>query len=156
MKKLLPALFLLLSFFGYAQLDTEHWFAPMAPKSATSGFDSNLYLSTNETTPFTVSVYYNNMVFATANISKGNPAVVPVPGAYMMGTNSSQLFTPIAKGIYAKGSKKFFANYRFAVTNHAEIITSKGLAGLGTTFYAAMAANTGTAYYINSTIGVMA
>lgn len=156
MKKILPALFLLLSFFGYAQLDTEHWFAPMAAKSGTGGLVSNLYLSTNETSPFTVNVYYNNLVFATASISKGNPAVVPVPGAYMMGTNAGHLFIPIAKGIYAKGSKKFFANYRFAVTSHAEIITSKGLAGLGTTFYATMAPITGTANYVNSTIGVMA
>ncbi|WP_299183795.1 T9SS type B sorting domain-containing protein, partial [uncultured Chryseobacterium sp.] len=52
--------------------------------------------------------------------------------------------------------KKFFANYRFSITNHAEIITSKGLAGLGTTFYAAMAPLTGTAYYVNSTIGITA
>ena len=156
MKKNLFAFLLFFSFLGFAQLDTDHWFAPMAAKAGNSGAESYLYLSTNETVPFTVSIYNNNVLYTTAVISKGNPAEVFVPATFMMGLNQTQLFTPVAKGIYLKGAKKYFANFRFAVTNHAEIITSKGLAGLGTTFYAAMAPLTGTGTYINSTIGIMA
>ena len=156
MKKFLLVFLTFASFLGFAQLDTDHWFAPMAAKGGNSGAESYLYLSTNETTPFTVNIYNNNTVYTTATISKGFPAQVFIPETFMMGLNQSELFTPVTKGIYAKGPKKFFANYRFSITNHAEIITSKGLAGLGTTFYAAMAPNTGTAPYVNSTIGVIA
>lgn len=42
------------------------------------------------------------------------------------------------KGLHLIGAKKFFANLRFSVKNHAEIVTSKGLAGLGKTFYLGM------------------
>lgn len=139
-----------------AQLDTDHWFAPMAAKAGTGGFTSYLYLSTNEVTPFTVSIYNDNSLYTTIQISKGNPAQVYIPAGLMMGIYQSELFIPSQKGLNVKGAKKFFANYRFSIPNHAEIITSKGLAGLGTTFYAAMAANTGTAAYVNSTIGVIA
>ncbi len=156
MKKHLFAFLLFFSFFGFAQLDTDHWFAPMAAKAGNSGLESYIYLSTNETVPFTVNIYNDNILYATATISKGNPMEVYIPGNFMMGTTQSQLFTPVSKGIYLQGPKKYFANYRFSVTNHAEIITSKGLAGLGTTFYAAMAPNTGTGTYINSSIAVMA
>lgn len=139
-----------------AQLDTEHWFAPMSSASGTFNYQGLLYLSTNETTPFQVQIYNNNTVINTVTVSKGNPAQVSIPEDYMIATSPSELFTQVSKGLFVKGSKKFFANYRFSVTNHAEIITSKGLAGLGTTFFAAMAPLTATAYYVNSTIGITA
>lgn len=156
MKKLLSIILVFLFFLSNAQLDTEHWFAPMAAKGGTSNLESYLYLSTNETTPFVVEIYNNNILYTTAQISKGNPAEVFIPGNYMMAVNQSDLFVPVSKGINVKATKKFFANYRFSITNHAEIITSKGLAGLGKIFYAAMAPITGTASYVNSTIGVIA
>lgn len=156
MKKLLPLLILFISFFGKAQLDTDHWFAPMAARSATNSTESYLYLSTNETTPFGVQIFNNNILYQTVQISKGSPAMVAIPDYFMMATSQTELFTASSKGLYVKGPKKFFANYRFAVTNHAEIITSKGLAGLGKEFYAAMGPNVMANYYINSTIGFIA
>lgn len=139
-----------------AQLDTEHWFAPMAARAGTSGLQSFLYLSTNETAPFSVQVFNNNTLYTTVQISKGNPAQVSIPGTFMMTTLQTNVFTPTTMGLNVKGPKKFFANYRFSLPSHAEIITSKGLAGLGTTFYAAMAPLTASAYYVNSMIGVTA
>ncbi len=141
-----------------AQLDTDHWFAPMA--AANSGtlrnFTSNLYLSTNETTPFRVDVYNNNKFFTTVQLVKGNPQKIQIPEEFMVTVNPIEILTPTSKGLYVKGTKKFFANYRFSVLNHAEIITSKGLAGIGTEFYAAMAPISGTAEYVNATIGILA
>lgn len=156
MKKLFILLFILFYSFSFAQLDTEHWFAPMAARAGMGSAQSNLYLSTNETTPFVVQVYSDNQLIATETISKGSPQIVSVPASYMMTNNSVDIFTPTAMGLYVKGAKKFYANYRFSVTNHAEIITSKGLAGLGKKFYAAMAPNTAATSYVSSMIGVIA
>ncbi|KQS94335.1 T9SS type B sorting domain-containing protein [Chryseobacterium sp. Leaf394] len=156
MKRFLLSIFAFLCLSLNAQLDTDHWFAPMAAKAGTANLQSVLYLSTNETTPFSVQIYNNNTVFTTVQVSKNNPAQVSIPEGFMFATDQADLFTPNSMGIFVKGSKRFFANFRFSVTNHAEIITSKGLASLGTTFYAAMAPLTGNNYYINSMIGITA
>lgn len=156
MKKIIALLFFLVYITGFAQLDTDHWFAPVAARSGVENYEGYLYLSTNETTPFQVQISTNNAVVSTVTISKNNPAQVVIPQTYMLALPQAQLFTPIAKGLFVKGPKKFYANYRWAITSHAEIITSKGLAGLGTTFYAAMAPNSAANTYINSTIGVIA
>ncbi len=139
-----------------AQLDTEHWFAPMASKAGSSGLEGYLYLSTDETTPFTVQIFNNNNLFTSVQVSKGNPVEVNIPSNFLITTNQSNLFTPNSMGLNVKGTKRFFANYRFSLQNHAEIITSKGLAGLGTKFFAAPIPLTGSQTYINSTIGITA
>lgn len=156
MKKLLLTICTFLCLLCNAQLDTDHWFAPMSSKAGTTGLQGYLYLSTNETTPFSVQIYNSNVLFTTVQVSKGNPAQVSIPNSFLITDNPSDLFAPNAMGMYVKGPKKFFANYRFSLQNHAEIITSKGLAGLGTTFYAGMAPLTGVAFYVNSMIGVTA
>lgn len=156
MKKFLLSICTFLCLLVNAQLDTDHWFAPMSARAGTANLQSFLYLSTNEITPFSVQIFNNNTLYNTVSVSKGNPVQVNIPQSFLLATNQSDLLTPVPMGMYVKGSKKFFANYRFSVTNHAEIITSKGLAGLGTTFYAAMAPLTAGEFYINSTIGVTA
>lgn len=156
MKKILLTICTFLCLLFNAQLDTDHWFAPMASKAGTIGLNGYLYLSTNETTPFSVQIFNDNTLFTTVQVSKGSPAQVSIPNDFLIATNQSSLFTPNSMGMYVKGSKKFFANYRFSLQSHAEIITSKGLAGLGTKFYAGVVPNTATASYVNATIGVTA
>lgn len=156
MKKILSLLFAFVVLQINAQLDTEHWFAPMSSPSLQSVPVSYLYLSTNETTPFTVEIYGNNTLFTTRQVSKGNPVQVTIPSDMMITSNTSDLFSPSPMGMYVKGQKKFFANFRFGVLNHAEILTSKGLAGIGKTFYAGCVPNTSGPYYVNQTIGVLA
>lgn len=161
MKKLLLTICTFFCLLFNAQLDTDHWFAPMASKVGDAGLQGYLYLSTNETTPFSVQIFNNNTLYTTVQVSKGNPTQVSIPNNFLITTDQQDLFIPNSMGMYVKGSKKFFANYRFSLLNHAEIITSKGLAGLGTTFYAAMAPNNSNSPnvsipIINSTIGVTA
>ncbi|MBS1571544.1 MAG: gliding motility-associated C-terminal domain-containing protein [Bacteroidetes bacterium] len=156
MKKLLAVLCFFIYSFSNAQLDTEHWFAPVCSRAGTSALQSVLYLSTNEVTPFTVQVFSDNILISTVTLSQGNRQKADIPGSYMLTSKSVDLFTPNGMGLFVKGSKKFYANYRFSVTNHAEIITSKGLAGLGKKFYAAMAPLTASAAYVNATIGIIA
>ena len=139
-----------------AQLDTEHWFAPMSASSLQGTPECYLYLSTNETTPFSVQIYNNNTVFSTVQVSKNNPVQVTIPNNYMIASTPSNLFTQRSMGLQVKGSKKFFANFRFAVPNQAEIITSKGLAGIGKNFFVGVAPNTTAKPYVNSTIGFIA
>ncbi len=156
MKKLLPFFLFFYSFLSFAQLDTDHWFAPFAARAGIGQYDGALYLSTNEITPFSVQVFNNNTLFSTVTVSKGNPVTVSIPSSMMIATSQSQMHTAVNKGLYLKGTRKFYASYRFAVINHAEIITSKGLAGLGTSFHTAMAPLTSNHSATNSTIGVVA
>ncbi|MFC3755377.1 gliding motility-associated C-terminal domain-containing protein [Chryseobacterium tructae] len=156
MKKYLLAFCTFFYLLANAQLDTEHWFAPMAAKADVNQLQGFLYLSTDEATPFPVQVFNNNTLYTTVQVSKNNPIEVSIPNNFLIATTQSQLFTPNSMGLNVKGTKKFFANYRFSLKNQAEILTSKGAAGLGTTFYAGMAPIAGSATYMNSTIGVTA
>ncbi|KPE49521.1 gliding motility-associated C-terminal domain-containing protein [Chryseobacterium indologenes] len=166
MKKFLLSLVLvfLTANMVFAQRDTEHWFAPMAARSsALSSPKQALYLSTDSTTPFDVEIYSRNatgyQLLATRTISKGDPKTYDVATAVMTTSNSTELFKSVNKGLYVKGTKPFFANYRFSVTSHGEILTSKGKAGIGTKFYVATApvlASSSLMQYLNFTTGIMA
>ncbi|MET3537377.1 T9SS type B sorting domain-containing protein [Chryseobacterium limigenitum] len=156
MKKFLLAVCTFLCLFANAQLDTEHWFAPMSASSLQGTPECYLYLSTNETTPFSVQIYNNNAVYSTVQVSKGNPVQVTIPSNFMIASTLSNLFNSRPMGLQVKGNKKFFANFRFGVPNQAEIITSKGLAGVGKNFFIGLAPNTTAKPYVNSTIGVIA
>ncbi|SFI40363.1 T9SS type B sorting domain-containing protein [Halpernia frigidisoli] len=159
MKKFLA--FLFFTFFivkSFAQLDTEHWFAPMMDRVKNGNYQQSLYFSTNSTTAFPVTIYNNNIAIGTVTISKGNPKSFSFDRKYIITINQSDLFTPNTLGLYCKGDKPFFANFRFSELNHAEILTSKGKAGIGTKFYAAMAPisyNAGNSI-LNFMTGVMA
>lgn len=115
-----------------------------------------LYLSTNETTPFTVDIFNNNTLVTSVQLSKGSPVQQVISNDMMIASTASKLFKPVPMGLHVKGSKKFFASYRFAVQDQAEFITSKGLAGIGKTFFVGMAPNTTAKPYVNSTIGITA
>lgn len=157
MKKILSICFLFLFTIKlFAQLDTEHWFAPMIDRTTNSDPYQTLYFSTNEAIPFSVDIYNNNVVIGTVTISKGNPVKFSVPREYIITKRSIDTFTPNTLGLHTKGSKAYFVNLRFSVTNHAEIITSKGLAGLGTKFYAAMAPITAENSILNFMAGIIA
>lgn len=140
MKKNLSVFFVLLMFsFAWAQLDREHWFAPMVDRTGNPNPFQKLYLSTNRTIPFPVSIYNNNVLIGTVTISKGNPQKFDVPRNFIITTLQSDLFTPITKGLHVSAEFPFYANLRFSVYNHAEIVTSKGISSTGTTFYTATA-----------------
>lgn len=156
MKKFLLAICAFLCLLVNAQLDTEHWFAPMSASNLQGTPKGYLYLSTNEITPFPIQVYNNNNVITTVQVSKGNPAQVTIANNMMIASTPSGLFNQTSMGLYVKGNKKFFASYRFTVSDQAEFITSKGSAGLGKTFFVGMAPNTTAKPYVNSTIGVTA
>ena len=141
MKKLLLLIFSLIFFSSFAQLDREHWFAPMYDGQSNQDPEQYLHLSTNETTPFIAKVYSNNAVVYQVTISKGNPAIIDIARTYIITSSTSDLHRVVNKGLYVKADKPCFANLRFKVVNHAEIITSKGTAGIGQNFYTVVAPN---------------
>jgi len=152
--------FLLLFFansFLYSQFDTEHWFAPFANQNSSSS-TCYLYLSTNTSTPFKVDIYNSNVLINTVEISKNNPSVVYVNSELMFTdpNDTTYLNNVSNKGLHLVGEKKFFAHFRFSVPNHAEIITSKGKAGVGKNFYVVTPPNKVVNSYTNSTFGILA
>ncbi|MDQ0592614.1 gliding motility-associated-like protein [Chryseobacterium ginsenosidimutans] len=158
-----------------AQRDTDHWFAPMAATSTVfSSFYQGLYFSTDSITPFDVTIYTNNalgnsVVIGTVTIKKGDPKVFEFPttptppvgvnmSSIMVTTAAADKFIPVNKGIYTHGDKPYFVNYRFGVTSHGEILTSKGKAGIGKLFRAVVSpiTNLTGGSLFNFTTGIMA
>ena len=107
MKKLLLLLFALISIATSAQLDREHWFAPMVDRVVNGSNYQTIYMSTNETTAFKVDVYNNNTIIGSVTISKNNPGKFNVNRSYIITTSQSDLFRSVSKGIYLKGNKPF-------------------------------------------------
>lgn len=141
MKKLLLILLLLFVTTAEfsAQKDTEHWFAPMINEASSSATNpkQTLYMSTDATTAFPVSIMSNGVVLQTVIISKGNPGSFLVPAVNIMLTSAqnSEVFTPITKGLHLVGPTPFYATLRMYTSAHGEIIASKGKAALGQEFY---------------------
>lgn len=157
MKKILSFLFIFYIFNSvFAQLDREHWFAPMVDRTGAPNPYQKLYLSTSRTTPFPVSIYNNNVLIGTVTISKSNPQKFDVLRNYIITTQQTDLFTPTTKGLYLKAEFPFYANLRFSVFNHAEIITSKGIPSTGQKFYAASAPITVSNPILNFMTSVLA
>lgn len=158
MKKFLLSLVLIVFTVNtlFAQRDTEHWFAPYYDVSIGGEYVHRLYFSTDSVTPFDVKVYSNNAIIGTVTISKGAPQTFALNASVIRTTSSSSAGVATNLGVYTKGDKPYFASLRAAVSSHAEVITSKGKAGIGTKFYSAAAPVTVAESDKNFTTGILA
>jgi len=138
-----------------AQRDTEHWIAPFYATTANTA--QALYLSTDSVTPFNVTIYSNNIALGTVIVSKGSPVTYVVSNAYISATSSGEAFSVINKGLYLNGQKPFYCTLRMVnSTQHAEILTSKGKAGIGKEFFVAATPSPFNSSGNSFTAGVMA
>ncbi|KPH14791.1 gliding motility protein [Chryseobacterium sp. ERMR1:04] len=155
MKFLLSLFLIMISMTVCAQRDTDHWFAPYYDSSS-SNYIHTLYFSTDSVTPFQVKIYNNNTVIGTVTISKNLPQSFTLPTNYIRTNSTNMESSVINLGVYTKGDKPYFVSLRAAVSSHAEIITSKGKAGIGTKFYAAATPITVGSSATNFTTGILA
>lgn len=138
-----------------AQRDTEHWIAPYYETSSNNG--RSLYLSTDSVTPFVVTINSNNTPIGTVTISKGNPQVFVVQKQFIATSTTSDAFIVRNFGLHLVASTPFYCTLRLASSStHAEIVTSKGRAGIGNEFYVANTPANHTSSTNNFTAGVLA
>lgn len=146
-----------------AQLSDLHYLPPL--KQRTEAFTQQaIYLSTPETTPFTVNVYRGTATtpFTSYSISQATGATYD-PGN---GDNGITLLTDANTGsiqntaglrFEAPGGQKFYVNWRGRSASQGSSLTSKGRNALGTAFKWVGAPNRGTfVSALSNSMGVMA
>lgn len=140
-KPMVIGLLLLLSFEGWSQLDTIHYFPPIHSRQNSQIAEQYIYLSTPEVTPFVVTVVdgAGNLI-GTKTISKDNPDFIYVGSGQWPATDvavplDSCAVTLKASGFIASAPYDFYCNVRIKAANQATSVSCKGRAALGKTFY---------------------
>ena len=140
MKKATLLFLLLSSLISFSQLSNKHWIPPLHSRDDSQIEDQYAYLSTAETTAFSVTVTdgigtpYPGSPFS---LSATTPVVIPIgfgqPTKMFLDLNDVNVVVS-DKGIILEGTKDFYVSFRMRAQNHAETIISKGRPGIGTSF----------------------
>ncbi len=166
MKKNYLVIFILMlsTSFGYAQLSDLHYLPPLKQGSNnTSVKDQAIYLSTPETTAFTLNAYIGTSTTVAATFSISN--ITPATYTLSDGNNDITMVTDSNTGIVltssglrfeSPGGEKFYVNYRGTSGSQATSLTSKGRQALGTIFKWGGAPNYATTSDISTSLGIMA
>jgi len=162
--RLLFLLFIFGCIQGYSQLSDLHYLPPLKQGQNRQAIDRQaIYLSTPESTAFTVNAYRgtNPTPIATFNISNVTPEVYTLG----RGDNNITLVDNNNTGIpltnsglrfEAPSGNSFYVNYRGVSSAQAASLTSKGRAAMGTRFKWGGAPNLGTHVSKSNTLGIMA
>lgn len=140
-RKVILFFILFCSFSAKAQLDLEHWFAPIhwfAKEGSPEFYDGKIYLSTPHETPFLVKLFDGNTVIASFMLSKSTPIVYDLSSSVYF-TGDKFLFKPVTRGLHIAGANSFYASYRISSSSGEEVITSKGKTAIGKHFFIAAA-----------------
>jgi hypothetical protein len=144
----LHLIIMLLSFAAVnAQLDSEHFLPPLKRGNNNSNEGLNqqeIYLSTPETTPFSVNVFRGTTAIGSiTGLSNGSPQVFTDFFALPDGDNNITLVTDANTGVVlsnaglrfvAPGGEEFYVNYRGRSGSQVGSLTAKGRTALGTEF----------------------
>ncbi|WP_423998428.1 T9SS type B sorting domain-containing protein [Maribacter sp. IgM3_T14_3] len=166
-KFLLFSLLAFSSFLGLAQLSDLHYLPPMKQGQNNAGIrEQAIYLSTPETTMFTVNVYIgtNTTLWKSYNINNTNPALIDAGEGLTDGDNNITLVSNDNTGIvltnsglrFESAGSKFYVNYRGQSASQAASLTSKGREAMGTSFRWGGVPNLGGESSKSNTLGIMA
>ncbi|MBA6314593.1 DUF11 domain-containing protein [Cellulophaga baltica] len=161
---LILSFFLLSTFFVQAQLSDLHYLPPLKQGSNNQAIQQQaFYLSTPETTAFTVNAYLGTSAtpVATFSLSKTGPAVYN-PGnsdnniSLVSNANTGIVLSNSGLRFEAPNGEEFYVNYRGISGSQAASLTSKGRAAMGTRFKWGGVPNLGTHVSKSNTVGIMA
>lgn len=147
-----------------AQLSDLHYLPPLKQGANNQGIQNQaIYLSTPETTAFTVNVYRgtNASPINTFNIDNLNPVIWTLGN----GDNNITLVDNSNTGVVLDNSglrfespsgKEFYVNYRGKSSSQAASLTAKGRQALGTKFKWGGVPNLGSHVSKSNSLGIMA
>ena len=162
-KTLLLVLFLVVGY-SHAQLSDLHYLPPLRQGQNNGAIQQQaVYLSTPETTAFTVNVFRgtNPVPITSFTISNVTPAIYNLPN----GDNDITLVTNNSTGVVltnsglrfeSTGGENFYVNYRGRSGSQAASLTSKGRVAMGTSFKWGGVPNLGSHTSKSNTLGIMA
>lgn len=163
--KLRTAMLLLIlgiSFSSASQLDSIHWMPPLTSAdfgSSAGTYEHSVYLSTQETTAFDVTVTTGTGTFVgTYSVSNASPIKFALANGsnYLMMAADSVGTVQMDDGLILTASKKFYANYRIRSGAQGGSLTAKGQIAKGQEFYWGGVPNSGNLTKMNGVMGIMA
>ncbi|MGB6153194.1 MAG: gliding motility-associated C-terminal domain-containing protein [Pricia sp.] len=161
-------MFVALVFFGvhfsFGQLSDLHYLPPLKQGVNNEAVERQaVYLSTPETTAFTVRAFRgtSTVPLATFTISNTAPAIYSLPN----GDNNITMVTNNGTGVVltngglrfeSDNNELFYINYRSSSPSQASSLTSKGRQALGRNFRWGGVPNRGTEPSLSTSLGIMA
>ena len=157
-------LLVIVCFQGYSQLSDLHYLPPLRQGANNAGIrDQAIYLSTPETTAFTVNAYRgtNATPLATFSISNTSPAIYTLADGnnnitLVDDNNTGIILTNSGLRFESPGGERFYVNYRGNSNSQGASLTSKGRIALGTNFKWGGVPNLGAESSKSNTLGIMA
>ncbi|WP_350287514.1 DUF11 domain-containing protein [uncultured Croceitalea sp.] len=164
MKQFLFFVLVLLSSFSFGQLSDLHYLPPLKQGSNNAAIrEQAIYLSTPETTSFTVNAYRgtNTTPIATFNISNVAPAIYNLSNGdnnvtLVNNNNTGIILTNSGLRFESPGGENFYVNYRGNSNSQAASLTSKGRVAMGQNFKWGGVPNLGAENSKSNTLGIMA
>ena len=152
-----------------AQLDSQHYLPPLKQVSNNAAIQQQeIYLSTPETTPFSVQVFRGTNttpIGVISGLANGSPQLfstfIPLPN----GDNEITLVTNANTGVVlsnsglrfsAPGGQEFYVNYRGRSAAQVGSLTAKGRKALGLEFRWGGIPNRATNGNLTTSLGIMA
>ena len=164
MERIVYLIILLFNCFAYSQLSDLHYLPPLRQGQNNGAIQQQaVYLSTPETTAFTVNVYRgtNPTPITSYSISNTTPAVYYLGNGnnnitLVDNSNTGVVLTNSGLRFESIGGENFYVNYRGRSGSQAASLTSKGRVALGQNFKWGGVPNLGSHVSKSNTLGIMA